>query len=72
MLILTKIKKKIESDVPDLVMKYKINGLVFINCLLYLEIIFKKLDKISMIKDLEIKNKLKELETEKMDELELL
>ena len=67
----TKIQE-IESDVHDLVMKNKINDLDLINCLFYLKIILKKIDKISIVKDLEINNKPKELETEKIDELELL
>ena len=48
-------------------MENKINGLDLINCLLYLKIISKKMDKISIIKCLEINNKLKELETENTD-----
>ena len=67
----TKIQE-IESDVHDLVMKNKINDLDLINCLFYLKIILKKIDKISIVKDLEINNNPKELETEKIDELELL
>ena len=34
--------------------------------------ILKKMEEISLVKDLEINNKLKELKTEKVDELELL
>ena len=49
-------------------MKNKINGLDLNNCLLYLKIILKKIDKISLFKDLVINNKLKVLETEKIDE----
>ena len=54
----TKIQEEIKLDVPDLVMKNKINGLDLVNCLLYLKIILKKIDKISIVKDLEI-NQLK-------------
>ena len=61
MVILTKIQ---ESDVHDLLMKNKINGLDLINCLVSLRIILKKIDKISIVKDIEINNKLKELEIE--------
>ena len=46
-------------------MKNKINGLDLINCFPYLKIILKKIDRISIVKDLEINNKLKELETKK-------
>ena len=61
MVILTKIQ---ESDVHDLLMKNKINGLDLINCLVSLRIILKKIDKISIVKDIEINNKLKKLEIE--------
>ena len=61
----TKIQE-IESDMHDLVMKNKINGLHLINCLFHLKITLKMIDKISIVKDLEINNRLKELETEKM------
>ena len=54
----TKIQEEIKLDVPDLVMKNKINGLDLVNSLLYLKIILKKIDKISIVKDLEI-NQLK-------------
>ena len=47
-------------------MKNKTNGLDLIYGLVYLRIILKKIDKISIVKDIEINNKLKELETEKM------
>ena len=53
----TKIQEEIKSEVHDLVMKNKINGLDLINCLLYLKIILKMMDKISTIKHLEINNK---------------
>ena len=53
-------------------MKNKANGLDLINCLIHLIVLLKEIDKISMIKELEINNKLKELKTEKIDELELL
>ena len=68
----TKIQEEIESDVRHLAMKNKINGLDLISCLLYLKIILKKIDKIRIVKDLEINNKLKKLETKTIDELELL
>ena len=68
----TKIHERIKSDVYDLLMKNKINGLDLINYLVYLRIILKKIDKISTVKDIEIDNKLRELETEKNDQLELL
>ena len=38
----TKIQEQIKSDVLDLVMKNKINGLDLVNCLLYLKMILKK------------------------------
>ena len=47
-------------------------GMKLINSLLHLKIILKKLEEISVVKDLEINNKLKQLETEKIDELGLL
>ena len=68
----TKIQEEIESDVRHLAMKNEINGLDLISCLLYLKIILKKIDKIRIVKDLEINNKLKKLETKTIDELELL
>ena len=43
-----------------------------ITSLVTLKVILEDIDKISIIKDLEINNKIKELETEKIDELELL
>ena len=58
----TKIQEEVEGNVHDLLMKNKINGLDLINCLLHLKIILKKIDEISIIKRLEINNKLKELE----------
>ena len=70
MLVLTKIQETMKSDVHDLVMKNKMNCQDLSNCLLYLKKILKKIDKTSIIKDLEINNMLKELETEKIDELE--
>ena len=53
-------------------MKSKINGLDLIHCLFYIRIILKKIDKISIVKNLEINNKLKELETGNIDALKLL
>ena len=50
----------------DLVTKNKINGLDLIKCLLYLKTIVRKIDTISIVKDLKINNKLKELETKKL------
>ena len=58
-----KVQKRIKSDVHDLVTKNKVNGLDLINCLVCLRIILKKIDKISIVKDIEINNKLKELES---------
>ena len=43
-----------------------------ITSLITLKVILEKIDKISIVKDLEINNKIKELEAEKIDELELL
>ena len=43
-----------------------------ITSLVTLKVILEDIDKISIIKDLELNNKIKELETEKIDELELL
>ena len=68
----TKIVEEMKSEMHNLVMKNKINGLDLINRLLNLKIILKKTDKICIVKDLEINNKLKELETIKFDECELL
>ena len=59
MVILTKIQ---ESDVRDVSMKNKINGLDLINCLVYLRIILRKIDKIIIVKEIEINIKLKKLE----------
>ena len=61
-----------EFDVHDLLMKNKINGLDLINCLIHLKMLLKKIDKISIVKGIEINNMLKELKVEKIDELELL
>ena len=69
MAILTKIQK---SDVHDLLIKNKINDLDLVNCLIHLKMLFKKIDKVSIVKDIETNNKSKELEAEKIDELELL
>ena len=44
----------------------------FITSLITLKVILENIDKISIVKDLEINNKIKELEAEKIDELELL
>ena len=43
-----------------------------ITSLITLKVILEDKDKSSIIKDLEINNKIKELEAEKIDELELL
>ena len=40
--------------------------------LITLKVILENIDKISIVKDLEINNKMKQLEAEKTDELELL
>ena len=69
MAILTKIQK---SDVHDLLIKNKINDLDLVNCFIHLKMLFKKIDKVSIVKDIETNNKSKELEAEKIDELELL
>ena len=68
----TEIQERIKSDVHYLLMKNRINNLDLINCLIHLKMLLKKIDKISIVKDLEINNELKELETEKIDELEML
>ena len=68
----TKTQERIKSDVHDLLMKSKINGLDLIHCLFYIRIILKKIDKISIVKNIEINNKLKELETGNIDALKLL
>ena len=52
--------------------KSETQGMRLIDSLLRLKMILKKMEKISVVKDLEINNKLKKLETEKIDELELL
>ena len=57
------INKIQELDVYDMFMKNKIDGLDLINCLVFLGIILKKIDKISTTKG---------IEAEKIDELELL
>ena len=56
----------------DLLMKNKTNGLDLITCLMQLKVLLKEIDKVSIVKELEMNNNLKELETEKIDELELL
>ena len=43
-----------------------------ITSLITLKVILADIDKITIVKDLEINNKIKELEAEKIDELELL
>ena len=43
-----------------------------ITSLITLKVILEDIDKITIVKDLEINNKIKELEAEKIDELELL
>ena len=43
-----------------------------ITSLITLKLVLKDVDKTSIIKDLEINNKIKQLEAEKIDELELL
>ena len=43
-----------------------------ITILITLKLILKDIDKISIVIDLEINNKIKQLEAEKIDELELL
>ena len=58
---------QMELDMHDLTMY---NDLI--TCLITLKVILENLDKISIVKDLEINNKIKELEAEKIDELELL
>ena len=65
MAILTTIQEEIELGVHDLLMKNKINGLNLINCLIHLKMLLKKIDKVSIVKKLEINNKLKELDTKK-------
>ena len=72
MVIPTKIQEEVELDVHDLLMTNKINGLDLINCLIHLKMLLKRIDKVSIVKELEINNKLKEVKTEKNDELELL
>ena len=68
-----KIHEETTSDAHDLVMRNKwsrLNSLfTLFKCL---KVILKKIDEISIVKDLEINNSLKESETEKIDELELL
>ena len=43
-----------------------------ITSLITLKVILEDIDKVTIVKDLEINNKIKELEAEKIDELELL
>ena len=63
MVILTKTQEEIELDVHDLLMKNIINGMDLINCLIHLKVLLEEIDKVSIFKELEINNKLKELET---------
>ena len=58
---------EIESDMDNLVIY---NDLI--TSLITLKVILENIDKINIVKGLKISNKLKELETEKIDELELL
>ena len=58
---------KVESDVINLIIY---NDLI--TSLITLKAILGNIDQISIVKDLEINNKLEELETEKTDELGLL
>ena len=58
---------KVESDVLNLIIY---NDLI--TSLITLKAILGNIDQISIVKDLEINNKLEELETEKTDELGLL
>ena len=60
MVIPTKIQEEIELDVHDLLIKNKINGMYLINCLIHLKVLLKEIDKVSIVKELEISNKLKE------------
>ena len=53
---------KNQEEMPDFVEKNDIHDMGLINSLLHLKIILKKMEEISVVKDLEI-NKLKELET---------
>ena len=61
-----------ELDVQNLLMKNQIKCLDLINCLIHLKMLLKNTDKISIVKDIEINNMIKELKAEKIDELALL
>ena len=60
----------------DLTIKQDMHDLAIYNdlitSLIILKVILKNIDKISIVKDLETNNKIKQLEAEKNDELELL
>ena len=68
----TKIQEEIKSKMHDFAAKNNIHGMHLISSLLYLKIMLKKMDEISIVKVVETNNKLKELETEKTDKWELL
>ena len=63
---------KMESDVLNLMIYNETKGLDLITSLASLKVILEKIDETSIAKGLEINNELKDLETEKNDELELL
>ena len=64
MLSQTKIEEEIKSEMHDFVEENKIHGMGLINSLLHLKITLKNMEEISIVKDLETKNKLSELDAE--------
>ena len=58
---------QIKQDMHDLAIRDDL-----ITGLITLKVILENIDNISIVKDLEINNKIKKLEAEKIDELELL
>ena len=59
--------EQIEQDIRDLMIY---NDLI--TSLITLKVVLENIDKINIVKDLEVNNEIKELEAEKIDELELL
>ena len=57
---------KMESDVLNLMIYNETEGLDSITSLTTLKLILKNIDKTSIVKDLEINNKLEELETKNL------
>ena len=59
--------EQIEQDIRDLMIYSDL-----ITSLITLKVVLENIDKINIVKNVEINNEIKELEAEKIDELELL